>query len=188
MACCFHFRCFIRLHCQAPKLCRSDRSLVVCFTRFYARWHAGNSKSAKLPAHWEGEMRSIFVLLTVLCATKAFAADQYQIIPLYSLAIQGRPQVHAALIINEANGDNYACAALVHQEMPIGFDSIECSKAVNKVGPMPPGPAALSPFTHQTAAPYPAIWKIDQTNGMLTFCAATEVPAGGWLCGSSKLP
>jgi hypothetical protein len=72
--------------------------------------------------------------------------------------------------------------------MPIGFDSIECSKAVNKVGTMPPGPAALSPFAHQTAAPYPAIWKIDQTNGTLTFCAATEVPAGGWLCGSSKLP
>jgi hypothetical protein len=59
---------------------------------------------------------------------------------------------------------------------------------VNKVGTMPPGRAALSPFAHQTAAPYPAIWKIDQTNGTLTFCAATEVPAGGWLCGSSKLP
>ena len=134
------------------------------------------------------KMRSMLVLLTLLCATKAFAADQYQIIPLYSLAIQGRPQVHGALIINEANGDNYTCSAFVHQEMPISFDSIECSKAVNKVGTMPPGPAALSPFAHQTAAPYPAIWKIDQTKGTLTFCAATEVPAGGWLCGSSKLP
>ena len=134
------------------------------------------------------KMRSMLVLLTLLCATKAFAADQYQIIPLYSLAIQGRPQVHGALIINEANGDNYTCSAFVHQEMPISFDSIECSKAVNKVGNMPPGPAALSPFAHQTAAPYPAIWKIDQTKGTLTFCAATEVPAGGWLCGSSKLP
>ena len=133
-------------------------------------------------------MRSMLVLLTLLSATKAFAADQYQIIPLYSLAIQGRPQVHGALIINEANGDNYTCSAFVHQEMPISFDSIECSKAVNKVGTMPPGPAALSPFAHQTAAPYPAIWKIDQTKGTLTFCAATEVPAGGWLCGSSKLP
>jgi len=134
-------------------------------------------------------MRSTFVLLTLLCTTTAFAADQYQIIPLYSLAIQGRPQVHAALIINETNGDNYTCAASAHQEMPIGFDSIECSKAANKVGSMPPGPATLSPFAHQTAAPYPAIWKIDQNNnGTLTFCAATEVPAGGWLCGSSKLP
>jgi hypothetical protein len=133
-------------------------------------------------------MRSIFVLLTVLGATKAFAADQYQIIPLYSLAIPGRAQVHAVLIINETNGDNYGCSASVHQEMPIGFDSIECSKSVNKVGSMPPGAAALSPFAHQTAAPYPAIWKVDQTNATLTFCAATEVPAGGWLCGSSKLP
>ena len=87
-------------------------------------------------------MRSMLVLLTLLCATKAFAADQYQIIPLYSLAIQGRPQVHGALIINEANGDNYTCSAFVHQEMPISFDSIECSKAVNKVGTMPPGPGA----------------------------------------------
>jgi hypothetical protein len=143
--------------------------------------------SAKLPARWEGKMRSIFILSALLCATNAFAADQYQITPLYSLAIPGRPQVHTALIINETNGDNYTCSAFVHQEMPIGFDSIECSKAVNKVGSMPPGPAALSPFAHQSAAPYPAIWKIDQTNGMLTFCAATEVPAGGWLCGSSKL-
>ena len=142
----------------------------------------------KPPAHREGKMRSMFVVLTLLCATKAFGADQYQIIPLYSLAIQGRPQVHGALIINETNGDNYTCSAFVHQVIPISFDSIECSKAVNKVGSMPPGPAALSPFDHQTAAPYPAIWKIDQTNGTLTFCAATEVPAGGWLCGSSKLP
>jgi hypothetical protein len=133
----------------------------------------------------EGKMKSMFVLLTLLCAT---TADQYQITPLYSLAIPGRAQVHAALILNETNGDNYACSASVHQEMPIGFDSIECSKAVNKVGSMPPGPAALSPFVHQAAAPYPAIWKIDPTNGTLTFCAATEVPAGGWLCGSSKLP
>ena len=138
-------------------------------------------------------MRSMFVLLTLLCATKAFAADQYQIIPLYSIANLGRPQVHTALIINETNGDNYTCSASVHQEMPISFDSIECSKAVNKVGSMPPGPAALSPFANQTAAPYPAapypaIWKIDQTNGTLAFCAATQVPAGGWLCGSSKLP
>jgi hypothetical protein len=133
-------------------------------------------------------MRSIFVLLTLLCATQAFAADQYQIIPLYSVAVQGRPQVHAVLIINETNGDNYTCSGFVHQETPISFDNIECSKAVNKVGSMPLGPAALSPFTHQTAAPYPAIWKIDQTNGTLTLCAATIFPAGGWLCGSSKLP
>ena len=138
-------------------------------------------------------MRSMFVWLTLLGATNAFAADQYQIIPLYSLAIRSRPQVHAALVINAANGDNYTCIASVHQEPPIGFESIKCSKAENKVGSMPPGPAALSPFVHQTAAPYPAapypaIWKIDPTNGTLTFCAATEVPAGGWLCGSSKLP
>jgi hypothetical protein len=188
MACCFHFGYLIRLHHQAPRLCPRDRSLVASLTPFYARWHAGNGSSAKIPAHWEEKMRSMLVLLTLLCATKAFAADQYQIIPLYSLAIQGRPQVHGALIINEANGDNYTCSAFVHQEMPISFDSIECSKAVNKVGTMPPGPAALSPFAHQTAAPYPAIWKIDQKKGTLTFCAATEVPAGGWLCGSSKLP
>jgi len=134
------------------------------------------------------KMRSIFVLLTLLCATQAFGADQYQIIPLYSIAVQGRPQVHAVLIIDETNGDSYTCSGFVHQEMPISFDNIECSKAVNKVGSMPPGPAALSPFTHQTAAPYPAIWKIDQTNGTLTLCAATIFPAGGWLCGSSKLP
>jgi hypothetical protein len=79
---------------------------------------------------------------TLLCATEAFAADQYQIIPLNSVANPGRPQVHGALIINETNGDNYMCSAFVHQEMPIGFDSIECSKATNKVGSMPPGPAA----------------------------------------------
>jgi len=133
-------------------------------------------------------MRSIFVLLTLLCATQAFAADQYQIIPLYSIANPGQSQVHAVIIINETNGDNYTCLGLVHQEIPVSFGSIQCSKAVNKVGSMPPGPAVLSPFSRQTAAPYPAIWKIDQTNGMLTFCAATEVPAGGWLCGSSKLP
>jgi len=54
---------------------------------------AGNSPSAKLPAHWEGNMRSMFVLLALLCATKAFAADQYQIIPLYSVANPRRPQV-----------------------------------------------------------------------------------------------
>src|SRR5215472_1443912 len=99
-------------------------------------------------------MRSMFVWLTLLGATNAFAADQYQIIPLYSLAIRSRPQVHAALVINEANGDNYTCIASVHQEPPIGFESIKCSKAENKVGSMPPGPAALSPFVHQTAAPY----------------------------------
>ena len=133
-------------------------------------------------------MRSVFVFLTLLCATKAFAADQYQIIPLYSVANPGRPQVHGALIINETNGDNYTCSAFVHQEPPIGFDSMECSKAVNKVGSMPPGPGALSPFAHQTASPYAAIWKIDQTNGALTFCAATEVPAGGWLCRSCSGP
>ena len=92
-------------------------------------------------------MRSMFVLLTLFCATKkAFAADQYQIIPLYSVANPGRPQVHGALIINETNGDNYTCSAFVHQEMPISFNSIECSKAVNKVGSMPPGPAALFAF------------------------------------------
>jgi len=139
------------------------------------------------PGSREGDMRSTLVLLTLLCATNAFAADQYQIIPLYSLAIQGRPQLHAALIVNETNGDNYTCSAFVHQEPPIGFDSIECSKALNKIGNMPSGPATLSPFAHQTAAPYPAIWKIDQTNGTLTFCAATEVPAGGWVCGAATL-
>jgi hypothetical protein len=45
----------IRLHHQAPKLCRSDRSLVASLTPFYARWHAGNSSSAKIPAYWEGK-------------------------------------------------------------------------------------------------------------------------------------
>jgi hypothetical protein len=133
-------------------------------------------------------MRAMFVVLTLLCATEAFAGDQYQITPLYSVANPGRAQVHGALIIDVISGDNYTCSAFVHQEMPISFDSIECSKAVNKVGSMPAGAAALSPFAHQSAAPYPAIWKIDQTNGTLTFCAATEVPAGGWVCGSSKLP
>src|SRR5215469_10471971 len=98
-------------------------------------------------------MRSVFVVSTLLCATTAFAADQYQIIPLYSLAIPGRAQVHTALIINQTNGDNYTCSASVHQEMPIGFDSIDCSKAMNKAGSMPPGAAALSPFAHQAAAP-----------------------------------
>ena len=43
-------------------------------------------------------MRSVFVFLTLLCATKAFAADQYQIIPLYSVANPGRPQVPASRI------------------------------------------------------------------------------------------
>jgi hypothetical protein len=133
-------------------------------------------------------MRSIFVLLTLVCATQAFAADQYQIIPLYSIAYQGQLQAHAVIVINETNGDNYACLGLAHQETPVSFGSIQCTRSVSTVGTMPPGPAVLSPFNHQTAAPYPAIWKIDQTNGMLTFCAATEVPAGGWLCGSSKLP
>ena len=122
---------------------------------------------------------SIFVL--ILSITETFAADIYQILPLFSAqGVVGGVllNTHAALFVNVETGATTHCFVR-YNSAPRSGDQIfpfrGCAKSEVQVGSMPPGQATLAALS-KTPPPndtrLPAIWKIDQSNGRVTFCGA----------------
>jgi hypothetical protein len=120
----------------------------------------------------------------VLVATQANAADVYQLHPLFSASgTQGGTLLnsHFVLIVNTTTGETMHCMVRYRPE-PRGGQEIfpfkACTKSGMKTGSMPPGLAVLSALSN-THPPndtmLPAIWKIDQSTGRVTFCGAA-----GW--------
>jgi hypothetical protein len=131
-------------------------------------------------------MRTTLILLACLAGTtQAIAADQYQILPLSSAGYATK-QVHKTLLVDVMSGAVFGCTA---RFASLAAAEVSCSKIKVAAGSMPPGPSTLSTYT----LPYnanPAIWKVNQTNGDVTFCGTTakDVPPLEWLCAEAHLP
>jgi hypothetical protein len=132
------------------------------------------------------QMRTTLILLACLAGTtQAIAADQYQLIPLSSAGYATK-QLHKTLLVEVASGSVFGCSA---HFQGLTAAEVSCSKIKVAAGSMPPGPATLSVYTTPYNA-YPAIWKVNQTNGDVTFCGTTaaNVPPSEWLCAEARLP
>ena len=131
-------------------------------------------------------MRTALMLFACLAGTtQAVAADQYQLLPLSSAGYATK-QSHKALLVDVTTGNVFGCIA--------GFRGtnaaeVSCEKIKVEAGSMPPGSATLSAYTIPYSG-YPAIWKVNQANGDVTFCGATanDVPPLAFLCAVAHLP
>ena len=139
---------------------------------------------------------TIGVLAFFALVADAIAADKYQIIPLDALERASPPiitQFHSALVFNLQTGEVVYCYAS-YLAGPVPGGSVNpgsCQKDKVPVGTMPPGPATLSDYRHPKTARYPAIWKVDQSTGVMTFCGrGAEQPllSSDWYCETIAMP
>ena len=132
-------------------------------------------------------MRKFTGLVAFLTASAipVTAAAQYQIIPVYVRDIGSGGRSHWALIINEGTGETRSCQATTQIKDPVvGY--INCRKDTVESGSMPHGPAAFSPVSPVSGGPSGpnAMWKVDQSNGEVTFCGTRSSWGYGlaWHC------
>jgi hypothetical protein len=135
----------------------------------------------------EAQMKSIAIAFTtLLLATPTTAADKYQIIPRSSNLDQVSQEfVYAAFVVNQITGAISNCKGTFNFKVPQVTD-ISCSPGNILQGAMPSGAVEYSPTENAFTGP-PALWKIDQTNGQLTFCTtSSNLPQ--WWCAAIPAP
>jgi hypothetical protein len=104
-------------------------------------------------------------------STGASAANRYEAVPMRTTATGGNQYQYDALVTDEvATGGRY-CRALENSNFTV--QTVSCWKATVSGGAMPAGHAVLStaPLISGTIDKL-GLWKVDQTDGAVTFCAA----------------
>ncbi len=122
-------------------------------------------------------MRYLAALFVIYISTPVFAADHYQIIPTW--AVMNRSvHIYDALRVDTQSGDILWCTAgMDWGSRPPKLSPAGCQAPISIHGQMPPGPAVLAPHS-AVSEPYFGIWKVDQNNGAVSFCAQSEVALG----------
>ena len=132
---------------------------------------------------------SLAVALPFL-TTQAFAADKYQLVPIYSGGA-GFQDTYAALVVSLDTGEISSCSVSYNWSLrpspgPELFPAHQCNKVTVAVGTMPPGPVFLPPLGPSgdvaRFAQHPGLWKIDQSTGKVTFCASPGFGVADWAC------
>jgi hypothetical protein len=137
-------------------------------------------------------MRRTIVVLTILCgATRALAADKYQLFPWNASGGRGGdPGEHySAIVLNTVSGELYGCNASLQTRPPIKVFGIGCTKGEIKEGSLPPGPGIVT-YGANSRLVMPGVWKVDQINGDVTFCGAPPDSTGltpNWYCAVTHL-
>jgi hypothetical protein len=121
--------------------------------------------------------RLLVTALAVSLPTLANAADQFQILPLGVQMHTNNDFEHRALITNRTETGGWICSAHTHP-VDLTVDAVFCTKA-KIAGTMPAGPGILSQIP--PSATLPGLWKVDQTDGKVTFCGAADDGAA-WVC------
>jgi hypothetical protein len=124
-------------------------------------------------------MRKSIVVLALLASTAQALADQYQIIPTFAGGKLPTPS-YAAFVLNTVSGEAYYCWAESGIAPKPHIASAKCTKNDVVEGSIPPGSAVGSGISIGNVPP--AIWKINQANGDVTFCASV-VTAGNLFAG-----
>src|ERR1700686_5044048 len=95
------------------------------------------------------------VIFFLMGSVQAFAADQYQLIPLGQSLYSTQLQRSGALVLQLANNQLYTCEASLTFKGVNGTAALNCYKPTFKQGSMPAGPVAVSqgegsPTTNQS--------------------------------------
>jgi len=115
---------------------------------------------------------AISVFVSIVGVVHAYAADTYQIIPISISPEPGDASVYEAIVANILTGDIVSCEAVGQYYPGPKVRRLTCVKAKLISGVLPSGPAVVTGNWNTTR--YPAgIWKVNQTNGDVTFCAAS---------------
>ena len=132
----------------------------------------------------------ILVIALPLLSTQSFAADKYQLMPIYS-GSAGFQDTYSALVVTLDTGEISSCSVTYNWSLSPGpgqelFSAHQCNKVTVAVGTMPPGPVFLPPLgpsgTPEHFSQHPGLWKIDQSTGKVTFCASPGFGVTDWAC------
>ena len=127
-----------------------------------------------------------FVAMSIAFTTSALADNEiYQIIPYFSRNLPNATTEYEAMILDKSNGESYRCLATSKQGKKPTL-RLNCMKATVASGSMPPGPGEASPIL-QSNAGYFGVWKVNQTNGEVTFCGTISNP-NTWFCATQPRP
>jgi hypothetical protein len=124
-------------------------------------------------------------LLLISSMVQAVAA-QYEIVPWGSQHANDQDW-HGALIVNTTTGSMLSCLSSANWNPPNALAGY-CRRVTVTSGTMPVGPIAKSGFNAPQTAGWLGIWRVDQTNGAVTFCvsAHTALTTGAgpisWAC------
>ena len=122
---------------------------------------------------------AISFIISSLWATNVMAQDRYQMVPIWAAYSSNTfEDRHAAYRIDMETGDVYYCIAVFLASQVNGgprIENLSCSNTVTKTGKIPSGPATFSEYiSGAKGGAYMAFWKVNQANGVVTFCADVE--------------
>jgi hypothetical protein len=134
-------------------------------------------------------MKVLWLSGLLFAATPAFAQERYQLLPLVGGGAPPNPIRYTALVVDTQSSLVYGCDAAIKDVGTSQKITVVCNTIKISQGTLPVGHAALSPNTYSIVNRYFGFWKVDSSDGNVTFCGSPggDNPPTSMLCGTARL-